>query len=53
MSKVNNITGTKRYEICLKLTTKTYERHNFGVFITNFEHIAHLFVVFLSLTLNR
>ena len=43
----------KRCEICSKLTTKTLERRQWrrsGVFIVNFEHISHLFLVFL---LNR
>ena len=38
---------------CSKLTTETLEqccRH--GVFIVNFEHISHLVLVFLLLTLN-
>ena len=40
----------------LKLTIKTPERHQrrrSGVFIVNFEHISHLFLVFLLLTLNK
>ena len=53
--KVNNRnTGTK-CEICSKLTTKTPERciwHRSDVFIVNFEHISHLALVFLLLTLN-
>ena len=34
---------------------KTPERHwrRSGVFIVNVEHISHLFLVFLSLTLNK
>ena len=28
------------------------QRHSFGVFIANFEHISHLALVFLLLTLN-
>ena len=44
-----------RSKICSKLTIKTPEqcqwRHS-GVFIVNFEHILHLFLVFLLLTLN-
>ena len=39
-------------EICLTLTIKTTERRQwqrFGVFIVNFEHISHLFLVFLLL----
>ena len=42
---------------CLKLTIKTPERRRrhwrrFGDFIVNFEHISHLALVFLLLTLN-
>ena len=43
-------------EICSKLTIKTPERRHWrcsGVFIVNFEHISHLALVFLLLTLNR
>ena len=43
-------------EICSKLTIKTPERCHWrrsGVFIVNFEHISHLFLVFLLLTLSR
>ena len=38
------------------VNNKTLERRQgrcFGVFIVNFEHIAHLFVVFLLLILNK
>ena len=52
--KVINRNTRKRYELCLKLTTKTPEiRHWWcsAVFIVNFEHISHLFVVILLLTL--
>ena len=48
-------TPRARYEICSKLTIKTPERHQWhrsGVFIVNFEHISHLALVFLLLTLN-
>ena len=44
-----------RYEICSKLTVRTPERREWrclGVFIVNFEHISHLVLVFLLLTLN-
>ena len=54
--KVNNRNTRTRCEMCLKLTRKTPERRHlrrFGVFIVNFEHISHLAVVFLLLTLNR
>ena len=48
--------------ICSKLTTETLEqgvkyvqmfRRRSGVFIVNFEHISHLVLVFLLLTLSR
>ena len=54
--KVNNRNTIKRCEICSKLTIKTPEQRQwscFGVFIVNFEHISHLFIVFLLLTLSR
>ena len=38
-----------------KLTIKTPERRQWrrsGVFIVNFEHVSHLTLAFLSLTLN-
>ena len=52
-SKKHNI---KKFEICSKLTIKTLERRHWrrsGVLIVNFEHISHLVLVFLLLTLNR
>ena len=54
--KVNNRNTRKRCEIFSKLTIKTLERPQrcrSGVFIVNFENISHLFLVFLSLTLNK
>ena len=48
--KVNNRNTRKRCEICSKLTIKTPERRqcrHFGNFIANFEHVSHLFLVFL------
>ena len=54
--KVHNRNTRKRCEICSKLTVKTPERHHWGrsgAFIVNFEHIPHLFLVFLLLTLNK
>ena len=45
--KVNNRNIRTRCEICSKLTMKSP-----GVFIVNFEHISHLALVFLLLTLN-
>ena len=52
--KVNNRNTRTRCEICSKLTIKTPERRlaSSGVFIVNFEHISHLVLVFLLLTLN-
>ena len=54
--KVNNRNTRKRLEICLKLVIKTPERHYWrrsGVFIVNFKHISHLFLVSPLLTLNK
>ena len=53
--KVNNKNTRTRCEICSKLTIKTPERcqwHHSGVFIINFEHISHLVLKFLFITLN-
>ena len=53
--KVNNRNTRKRCEMYFKLTIKTPERchwHRSGVLIANFEHISHLVLVFLLLTLN-
>ena len=49
MFNVNNRNTRTRCEICSNLTVKTPD----GVFIVNFEHISHLVLVFLSLTLSR
>ena len=54
--KVNNKNTRKRCEICSKLTIKTPERRHWGgsgVFTVNFEHISHLFLEYLLLTLNK
>ena len=54
--KLNNRNTKIRCEIYSKLTIKTPERrhwHRSGVFIANFEHISHLFLEFLLLTLNK
>ena len=54
--KVNSRNTTARCEICSKLTIKTRERwqwHRSGVLIVNFEHISHLVLVLLLLTLNK
>ena len=53
--KVSKINTRARYGICSKLTIKTpewHEWHRSGVFIVNFEHISHLALVFMLLTLN-
>ena len=47
--KVKNEDTKKRYEICLKLTLKTPKRcqqNRSGVFIVNFKHISHFFLIF-------
>ena len=54
--KVNDRNTRNRCKICSKLTIKTPEQRHwrrYDVFIANFEHISYLFLVFLSLTLNR
>ena len=54
--KAKNWNTRKKCGICLKLTIKTPGRLQWrrsAVFIVNFEHIYHLFLVFLLLTLNR
>ena len=54
--KVSNRNTRTRCDICSKLTIKTPERHHwrrFGIFSVNFEHISHLVLVFLLLTLSR
>ena len=56
MFKVNNKNTRTRCEICSKLTVKTTERRKWrcsGVCIVNFEHISHLVLVFLLLTLSK
>ena len=48
--KVNNKDTRETCKTCSKLTLKTPERRHWnrsGVFIVNFEHISHLFLVFL------
>ena len=53
--KVNNRNTRTKCEICSKLTIKTPERRQWsrsGVVIINFEHIPHLVLMFLLLTLN-
>ena len=54
--KVNSRNTRTRCEICSELTIKTSKRRHWlrsGVFIVNFEHISHLVLVFLLLTLSR
>ena len=54
--KVNNRNTRTRCEICSKLTIKTSERRHwrrFGIFIVNFEHISHVVLVFVLLTLSE
>ena len=56
MLKVNNRNTRAKCKICSKLTTKTPERLHWrrsGVFNVKFEHISHLVLVFLLLTLSR
>ena len=56
MFKVNNRNSKIGCEICSRLTIKTPERHHCGrsgVFIVNFDHISHLFVVFLLISFSR
>ena len=55
MKSFSNKNTRTRCEICSKLTIKTPERRQWccsGVFIVNFEHISHVVLVFLLLTLN-
>ena len=51
MFKVNKRNTRASCEICSKLTIKTPERRS-GVFIVNSEHISHLVLVLLLLTLD-
>ena len=56
MFKVNYRNTRTSCEICSKSTIKTTERRYWrhsGVFIVNFEHISHLALAFLFLTLSR
>ena len=56
MFKVNTRNTRILCKICSKLTIKTPERRvccRSAVFIVNFEHISHLFLLFLLLTLSR
>ena len=49
--QVNNRITRRRYEIYSKLIIKT-PQHS-GVYIVNFEHISHPFLMFTCLTLNK
>ena len=54
--KVKNRNTCKRCAIYSKLTIKTPERRQrrrSGIFTVNFEHILHLFLVFVLLYLNK
>ena len=54
--KVNNRNTRIRCEIPLQLTIKTPEQRHWrrsSAFIVNFEHISHLVLLFLLLTLSR
>ena len=56
MFKVNNRNTGARCEICSKLTIKTTERRHWrcsGFFNVKSEHISHLVLVSLLLTLSR
>ena len=56
LAKLNNRNTRKRCKICSKLSLKTPERRQWclsSVFIVNFEHILHHFLVFLLPNLNR
>ena len=55
MFRVNNRNARKRCEICSELTIKTPEwrRRLAGDYIINFEHISHLFLMFLLLTFSK
>ena len=53
--KVKDRNARNWCEICSKLVRKTSrqrQRHGFNVFIVNFEHISHFFLVFLLLSLS-
>ena len=55
MFKVNNRNTRTKCEMSSMLTIKTQKRRQWrrsDVFVVNFEHISHLILVFLLLTLN-
>ena len=54
--KVNSRNALKKCKICSKLTIRTQERRQWrrsGLFIVIFEHISHLFLMFLLITLSK
>ena len=58
MFKVNNRNTGPKCEICSRLTINTPEQRQrqwqySGVFIFKFEHLSHVVLVFLLLTLSR
>ena len=59
MFRLNNRNTRTRFDVCSELTIKTSERRERScwrcsvVFIVNFEHILHLILVILLLTLSR
>ena len=56
MFKVNTRNTRIKFEICSNLKIKTPKRRQWcrsGVFIVSFEHISHLVLVFLLVTLSR
>ena len=53
MFKVNNRNCRTRSEICSKLTPERLQWRRSGVVVVNFEHISHLVIVFLLLTLSK
>ena len=55
-SVMQSFSDGTRCEICSKLTMKTLERRHWrrsGIFNVTFEHILHLALMFLLLTLSR
>ena len=53
--KINNRNTRRRCETCLKLTLEIRERRQLyrsGVLIVSFQHISHLFLELLLLTLS-
>ena len=54
LPKVNNRNTSKRFEMCSNVNNfNKHHWHRSGVFVVNFEHISHLFLVFLLLNLNK